>query len=62
MHDIAIAVVAFLMGELQVWLYLRRANHERDAFLKAFAKHLRLFRSHQKETRGKKCLITDIEK
>ena len=54
MHDIAIAAVAFLMGELQVWLYLRRANSERDAFLKAFDKHLRLFqRHHSRVTKGK---------
>ena len=49
MRDIAIAAIAFIMGELQVWLYLRRANNERDAFLKAFDKHLRLFRRHHKK-------------
>ena len=52
MHDIAIAAVAFLMGELQVWLYLHRANSERDAFLKAFDKHLLLFRRHSRILKG----------
>ena len=53
MHDLVIAVVAFLMGELQVMLYLRRANIERDAFLKAFDKHLQLFQRHHHIVRGK---------
>ena len=53
MHDIIIAAVSFLMGELQVWLYLRRANSERDAFLKAFDKHLRLYRRYHRATKIK---------
>ena len=49
MHDLLIAIVAFLLGELQVWLYLKRSNAERDAFLTAFDKHLKLFQKHLKE-------------
>ena len=44
MHDLLVGVVAFLLGELQVALYLYRANKERDAFLRAFEKHLWLYK------------------
>ena len=52
MHDIVIASIAFLMGELQVWLYMRRSIKEREEFLKAFDKHLSLFRRHHKKVGG----------
>jgi hypothetical protein len=44
MHDILIAAVAFLFGELQVWMYITRQKKDRTETIAVIERHLALYR------------------
>ena len=45
MRDLLIWLFGFAIAEVQIFTFLYRMERERDSFLRAFEKHLRLYRN-----------------